>query len=974
MISQLRFFARHSANDLRINGQRTVFALLCIAAGVAAIVSLQTLGVMIDDSLTGSLQESNGGDLQLRAVEGENFSEEKALQGREAGILESSGASVLGGHRTEESSYYFSSAGVDQIKAWFNAQAPGSTITARQVMAGAHGPMAATSISNLRTNKDQMFAAPYIVDTSAYPLYGTREDEDGTALRDLLVTPTDIVINRGLADTLDAVVGDVLRINGASTDFTLRGIVAGDAESGFENIGGALFGFFYLDSRAVPFFDGVDLGIDRLYVKLENPDQVETVRDAFMAQFPYLYSVTTGDLEEENSQVSDILNQLVMVMGLVSLLIGGIGIINTMQVVVSRRTGEIAVLKTIGLTGEEVTILFLIEAVLLGLIGSVIGVGLGWAAAYAFKGIAGAFVAQSLTLRLTPEPALTGLIVGVLVTAIFGFMPTLAAGQVRPNRVFRPNDTIVPQAGRAQSLLALLVMLAVLSVIAQPLVGSMLSSSLTRLIAGGVGAVLGLLGSGLVVIQMGRRKRAWLGLLTVPCGLLLGYVFPAALIIVTTFVVVSLLYMGLWLLIWLVGRFFPAGRWVELKVALRNMLVTKVRGASTLLALVIGVFTLSLITMLATAVSNRLEEMLVNEAGGNVIIFASGEGDTVDRLSERLAETEGVNGYSVVGAYGVELVALEDTSTGQTIPYAELEARVQAQVEGASFGPGRRMNQLSFVMGSIDARSVTTNLPDVDFYSGRQLAATDAGQPRIVIPANDATLAAGFEVGDWLIFRLVEGDEPVEIRLEVVGMVDRTGSQMRMEVASPSYAPDDAFPAGYSPDNLSAIVDVAPGRVGDLKRATADIPGVFVMETRLINDLVNRLIKQFTSFPILVASLALVVGGIVIANSVALATLERRREIGIMKAIGLQRERVLGILLLENGLMGFIGGLIGVGISSALLLLLMISVFGGNLGNSIPYMTAMSLMSMCVGIALLAAFITAWGASGEKPLNVLRYE
>ena len=72
----------------------------------------------------------------------------------------------------------------------------------------------------------------------------------------------------------------------------------------------------------------------------------------------------------------------------------------------------------------------------------------------------------------------------------------------------------------------------------------------------------------------------------------------------------------------------------------------------------------------------------------------------------------------------------------------------------------------------------------------------------------------------------------------------------------------------------------------------------------MLNDLINRVIDQFTSFPILVAALALVVGGIVIANSVALSTLERRREIGIMKAVGLQRERVLGMLLLENGLMG----------------------------------------------------------------------
>ena len=65
MIEKLRFYTRHSLNDLRVNGQRTIFALLCIAAGVAAIVSLQTLGVMIEDTLTGSLQEANRGDMRI---------------------------------------------------------------------------------------------------------------------------------------------------------------------------------------------------------------------------------------------------------------------------------------------------------------------------------------------------------------------------------------------------------------------------------------------------------------------------------------------------------------------------------------------------------------------------------------------------------------------------------------------------------------------------------------------------------------------------------------------------------------------------------------------------------------------------------------------------------------------------------------------------------------------------------------------
>lgn len=97
-----------------------------------------------------------------------------------------------------------------------------------------------------------------------------------------------------------------------------------------------------------------------------------------------------------------------------------------------------------------------------------------------------------------------------------------------------------------------------------------------------------------------------------------------------------------------------------------------------------------------------------------------------------------------------------------------------------------------------------------------------------------------------------------------------------------------------------------------------------------------------------------------------------------MKSVGLQRERVLFMLLLENGIMGLIGGLIGVGIGLVILLLTLNGLVTGAgtdiTSTSVPYGTAFLLMLLCVAIALVAAMLAAWSASGDKPLNVLRYE
>jgi putative ABC transport system permease protein len=111
------------------------------------------------------------------------------------------------------------------------------------------------------------------------------------------------------------------------------------------------------------------------------------------------------------------------------------------------------------------------------------------------------------------------------------------------------------------------------------------------------------------------------------------------------------------------------------------------------------------------------------------------------------------------------------------------------------------------------------------------------------------------------------------------------------------------------------------------------------------------------------------------ANTVALATLERRRQIGILKAVGLKGRRVLWIMLMENTLVSLLGGVLGVGLS-ALGVSLMTSL---GTGISIPLPrdatpTAIALIVASVLIGWVATFLSARVAVGERVLNVLRYE
>ncbi|NJL92774.1 MAG: ABC transporter permease [Anaerolineae bacterium] len=446
MPEQLGFFIRHSLNDLRVNGQRTIYALFCIMAGVGAIVSLQTLSTMINNTLTGSLQESNRGDIQVFPQSGFFVEEAVIDEGIEAGILEQPG----------EGAVVFSEQGIARLTAWFDENYPGSEITYRGSQSVEGFDTLSLAVPERNTSKLPVFA--YIVDVEAYPLYGTVETVDDEPLNSVIQTPTDIVVSRSLADDLNAEVGDTVRISGSTTDFTLAGIVPDDAEAGFENIFANLLGYYYLDFGAVELFDNLTPGQGLLlYVRLDNPELVDEAAENLVEEYSFLDTRTTTELEEANSQFSNSVDDLVVVMGLVSLLIGGIGIVNTMLVIVSRRTTEVAVLKTLGLEPQQVTMLFLVEAIIMGVLGSLLGVLLGWGLAFATKGVAEGFLGQSLDFTISVDAAVRGFIVGVVMTAIFGFLPTLAAGQIRPANVLRPSEAVIPRAGRLRSFAAVIV-------------------------------------------------------------------------------------------------------------------------------------------------------------------------------------------------------------------------------------------------------------------------------------------------------------------------------------------------------------------------------------------------------------------------------------------------------------------------------------------------------------------------------------
>jgi len=131
-------------------------------------------------------------------------------------------------------------------------------------------------------------------------------------------------------------------------------------------------------------------------------------------------------------------------------------------------------------------------------------------------------------------------------------------------------------------------------------------------------------------------------------------------------------------------------------------------------------------------------------------------------------------------------------------------------------------------------------------------------------------------------------------------------------------------------------------------------------------------------FIIGIAAISLIVGGIGIMNTMYTSVLERTKEIGIMKAIGARNRDVLLIFLIESGLLGFVGGLIGVGVGMFIAQVAAYVVehaFATTLLQAFfPWYLIIGSLFFSFFIGALSGVFPAFQASRLKPVEALRYE
>jgi putative ABC transport system permease protein len=179
-----------------------------------------------------------------------------------------------------------------------------------------------------------------------------------------------------------------------------------------------------------------------MMVKTTNTDNVDKTKEEIEEYFEDKYgkrSMTILTSEQAIEQFTMILGMLtIFIVGIagISLVVGGLGIMNAMVTSVMERTREIGLYKAIGASNQKVLTIFLLEAGFIGLIGGIIGVLLGLAGAELITIIANASNFP-ITSVLVPEIIIGALAFSLIVGMVSGFYPALRASKLDPVEALR---------------------------------------------------------------------------------------------------------------------------------------------------------------------------------------------------------------------------------------------------------------------------------------------------------------------------------------------------------------------------------------------------------------------------------------------------------------------------------------------------------------------------------------------------------
>ncbi|MGI8645711.1 MAG: ABC transporter permease [Nocardioides sp.] len=700
----------------------------------------------------------------------------------------------------------------------------------------------------------------------------------------------EVLLDESTAERAGYSIGDTVPLltpRGAATlEPTLVGL-AGFPEGG--SLNGATFAACDTATAQQLFLDDEDVFNDLWVTADEGVTQDELARE-ISPLLPEGLEAVTGDQAADES-ASDLLEAIsfittfLLIFAGISLVVGAFLIVNTFSILVAQRSRELALLRALGASTRQVTRSVMIEALVLGLLGSTIGLGLGVLLAMALRLLFGQFGLDlsGQPLIFSGRTVVAAYLVGVVVTMAAAFLPAWRTSRIAPVQAMR-DDVALPEVSLHRRLMV-------------------------GIVLGAVGAVA--LGLGLFT---GVPRAGWF----VGGGILFMLLGTSA-----ASPVLSRPFLALARTVY--ARLFGTVG----NLAGQNSLRNPRRTTATASALMIGLALACTMAIVGDSAKASVDQSVEDNFVGDYVVSNVFGGEFNAGIADEMAAVDGV--ASVIR---------------QRYQIVEFEKDQQ----GVSATDPVTLDQLR-----------------LDVVAG---SASDFADETVLVQRSYAE-DENLEVGDLVEVEVPDGQR----QWPVVGIYEDNPVIFFPLVTTLSTLAD----AGFEPADNALIVDAEPGAAaglqGRLDEVIADLPIVTVKDQAAFAQEQREPIDQFVLIIFALLGLALIIAVLGIINTLALSVIERTREVGLLRAIGLSRSQLRRMITLESVVISVLGALLGVAMGLIFGIALMYSLRDEGLEViSVPggQLAVFLLLSLVIGV--LAAVFPARRAARLDVLQAIATE
>ncbi len=708
--------------------------------------------------------------------------------------------------------------------------------------------------------------------------------------------PDSIVVTKKFAETRNLGIDSKIELATAEgrKTFTIRGLL--EPEGAAKAYGGSLA---IMDIDGARFSFGKMGKIDRIDIVPDPAVPVETVLSALKVKLGSGFTVERPETQSESTERMIASYQMMITFfSSLALLVGLFLVFNSVSISVAERRREIGILRALGASRKSILSVFVLESAFMGMLGAIIGTLIGRVLADGMvdqvtHSIGAQFHTdiQANHLRLTLSQFLTTVGLGAFTSAAAAFIPAMRASRISPL-----------EAMKARGLDS---------------VGVERESNRTVLI-----------GAGMLVFVAFSMKLQW------------NRNLPAVEQLTQASSVLGAAFFGpfvVFALIRLLRKVIKTQRAPILRLAQDNLLRSRRRTATNIMALMVGLFLVMLIATIRASFQDTLTNWLGEILTADVVVTSSGRAITAEvqpvraDIQDELLKIPGVRDPGRGRGTCSRFLQVSSAGTNYTLK--------------AFDQPGEWVHYRNFKIKGRDREEVGQELFDVK---------ANEKEPRIIMSENFFLKHPDKKVGDYFEVDTPSGRIPFRIIAVSVDYASANGVIYMHREVFRRYWKDDlvsVFALSLDPGtDLERVRSELGKSVGQKYNLTAVSNAEMRVEMR-------KAINETFAYTRAVEAAALLVALMGLLNTLLISILERTREIGVLRAIGSSRKQIFRMILGEAIIQGGLGALVAVAIGGAVGKLWIENSLANSLGWVVDFSMPISSIAITVGVGILVSAI-----------------